>query len=109
MVVAQSPGCRCAAGAQDATHRCRACDQYSREHHEMIKRRRLWTSCVMSLIFFSLIVLRLGYLQIYCHAELSSRADRERARRETVAVSRGAILDRGGDMLAMSIEGGGCY
>lgn len=75
----------------------------------MIKSHRLWTTCVMTLIFFGLVITRLGYLQLYCHAALSERANREQARHVEDIRPRGSILDRHGFVLATSIRGGGCY
>jgi cell division protein FtsI (penicillin-binding protein 3) len=75
----------------------------------MIKTRRLWMTSFCSLSAFVLIVMRLGYLQLYCHASLSERADREHSRHIIQQASRGAILDRNGGMLAESIQGGACY
>ncbi|MFA5975574.1 MAG: penicillin-binding protein 2 [Elusimicrobiota bacterium] len=72
--------------------------------------RRLWVASVLSLAAFVLIVTRLGYLQLYCHAALLQRANREHARQHVDdRLPRGAILDRSGVVLAMSIQGGACY
>jgi cell division protein FtsI (penicillin-binding protein 3) len=71
--------------------------------------RRLRITCIVSLAGFILIVSRLGYLQIYCHASLTSRAEREHARKLVDQWPRGAILDRQGSVLAMSIQGGACF
>src|SRR5258706_5353298 len=64
-----------------------------------------------SLVFFAFVAARLGYLQIYCHAALQERVDREKSRayHVTDAAPRGAILDRSGGVLAMSIQGGACF
>ena len=61
-----------------------------------------------SLAAFLLVVGRLGYLQIYCHAELMQRAERERAHPQMDA-PRGTIFDRSGHVLALSIGGGSCF
>lgn len=74
----------------------------------MIPLHRLWAVCMLSLSVFLFVVGRLGYLQIYCHADLSRRAERERSR-GYVEVPRGAIFDRAGHVLAMSIGGGSCF
>src|SRR6266478_3526547 len=77
----------------------------------MIRTKRLWTTRFLSLFFFTLVAGRLGYLQLYCHADLQERVERERSRsrRTLEAQPRGAILDRTGTVLAMSIQGGACF
>lgn len=76
----------------------------------MIKASRLWTTCVLTLLFFTAVVSRLAYLQIYSHASLSRRAEKEQARRAMEDIQpRGSIIDRNGAVLAMSIRGGACY
>src|SRR5579871_1733757 len=77
----------------------------------MIRTKRLWTTTFLSLIFFAFVAGRLGYLQLYCHAALQERVDRERSRvqRMVDVEPRGAILDRTGAVLAMSIQGGACF
>ncbi len=77
----------------------------------MIRTRRMWLTRVLSLAFFVFIAARLGYLQIYCHAMLQEKVDREKTRtnRMSELSPRGAILDRGGYTLAMSIHGGACF
>lgn len=74
-----------------------------------MSKRRFWMARVASLAAFALIVTRLGYLQIYCHAALREKADRERSRRTFDSPARGAILDRNGAVLATSIQGGACF
>ncbi len=77
----------------------------------MIRAKRLWATTVLSLMFFGFVAGRLGYLQLYCHAALQERVDREQNRnhRNTDVEPRGAILDRTGAVLAMSIQGGACF
>jgi cell division protein FtsI (penicillin-binding protein 3) len=74
----------------------------------MIPLYRLWAICMASLIGFTLVVGRLAYLQIFRHSVLSERATREQSRhyQET---PRGAIFDRSGHVLAMTIGGGSCF
>jgi cell division protein FtsI (penicillin-binding protein 3) len=74
-----------------------------------ITSRRLWLMSVSSLGAFALVVTRLGYLQLYCHAALTERAQREHSRQVVEQIPRGAILDRAGGVLAMSIQGGACF
>src|SRR5262249_46170801 len=77
----------------------------------VIKRHRLWTTSFFSLIFLAVVGGRLGYLQIYCHAALQERVEREKSRafHAEDLDPRGAILDRNGAVLAMSIQGGACF
>jgi cell division protein FtsI (penicillin-binding protein 3) len=77
----------------------------------VIRARRLWTTTFLSLFFFVLVAGRIGYLQIYCHAALQERVDREQSRFRAGAdlPLRGSILDRTGAVLAMSIQGGACF
>jgi cell division protein FtsI (penicillin-binding protein 3) len=69
----------------------------------------LWAVRTVSLLLFGAIAARLGYLQIYCHAMLSERAIREHSADRTEGPPRGAVLDRAGRVLAMTIEGGSCF
>jgi cell division protein FtsI (penicillin-binding protein 3) len=74
----------------------------------MIPLHRLWSVCMLSLVIFGLVVTRLGYLQIYCHASLSEKAAKERVH-HAIEIPRGAIFDRSGHVLAMTITGGSCF
>ncbi len=74
----------------------------------MIPLHRLWSVCMGSLLVFTLVVGRLGYLQIYRHASLLQRAEKEHTL-HYVEIPRGAIFDRAGHVLAMSIGGGSCF
>jgi cell division protein FtsI (penicillin-binding protein 3) len=48
---------------------------------------------------------RLVYLQVFQHAELTARADRQQLREIKPAAKRGEILDRNGRVLAFSVDG----
>ena len=61
----------------------------------MIKTDRLWKVGAMTLLLFVFVVARLGYLQIYCHADLYQRAERESVH-QVIDHPRGAIR-RGAD------------
>lgn len=74
----------------------------------MINTGRLWKVCAATLALFLGVLARLCYLQIYCHDQLSQRALRESAPRG-IELSRGAILDRSGRILAVSLEGESCF
>ena len=77
----------------------------------MIHAKRLWFTSFLSLICFAFVAARLSYLQLYCHAALQERVDREKGHgRSLVSLDpRGAILDRSGAVLVMSIQGGACF
>src|SRR4051812_8344297 len=77
----------------------------------MIRAHRLWATTFLSLLFFSFVAARLSYLQIYCHAALQERVNREQSRMQNAGdlPPRGAILDRAGSVLALSIQGGACF
>src|SRR5579863_8328169 len=77
----------------------------------MIQSYRLSMTTFLSLVFFVFVAGRLGYLQLYCHAALQERVNREESRfmGSTDVVPRGSILDRSGAVLALSIQGGACY
>src|SRR5437867_299827 len=74
----------------------------------MISVHRMWTMCMASLAIFLLVVGRLSYLQIYCHTALTQKAEHQRAR-HLEDTPRGAIFDRAGHVLAVSIGGGSCF
>ncbi len=77
----------------------------------MIKSTRLWTTTFLSVVFFAFVAARLSYLQLYCHDAFQERVDREksRANRFPETAPRGAIVDRSGALLALSIQGGACF
>jgi len=75
----------------------------------MIRKSRFRFVCFMSMFSFVAIIARLGWLQVVQHEELCARADRQQARRQPAMQARGAIYDRQGATLAMSIQGGNCY
>ena len=58
---------------------------------------------------FLVVTLRLGYLQIWCHQELSLRAENQSSRWVREAPRRAPIRDRNGDVLADSVRVASCY
>ena len=52
---------------------------------------------------------RLVYLQIYSHADLVARAERQQLRTQSVPAKRGDILDRRGHVLATSVDADTVY
>lgn len=75
----------------------------------MIRKRRFSLAAFLTVAFFSAIVVRLADLQVIQYERLSARAERARSRNTVDWEPRGMILDRSGAVLAMSIQGGGCY
>ncbi len=63
----------------------------------------------ITLLLFSGILVRLAYLQLYCASDLAARAKQSHHRHQIDQDPRGAILDRHGAVLAVSIEGGACF
>ena len=58
---------------------------------------------------FLVVLARLGYLQIWCHQNLSLRADGQANRWVREAPRRAPIRDRNGDVLADSVRVASCY
>ncbi len=58
---------------------------------------------------FLVVMVRLGYLQIWCHQSLSLRADGQANRWVREAPRRAPIRDRNGDVLADSVRVASCY
>jgi cell division protein FtsI (penicillin-binding protein 3) len=58
---------------------------------------------------FVVVAARLGYLQIWCHHDLSRRADGQSSRWVREAPRRAPIRDRNGDVLADSVRVASCY
>src|SRR5258708_39213260 len=64
---------------------------------------RLLIVAGMGLICMTAVFGRLGYLQLYCHREYLTRAQRQQQRVIEITPKRGAIYDRNMHPLAMSI------
>lgn len=69
----------------------------------MVIRWRFYTVVVAVGILLSLLVLRTAYLQVIAPDRLTYEGDRRSLRTETTRVSRGLILDRNGEELAVSV------
>jgi cell division protein FtsI (penicillin-binding protein 3) len=65
--------------------------------------RRLRVLARVTLAWALVIALRLGYLQLYLHDEFERAAWQQQTQEKEVRALRGAILDRNGEKLAMSI------
>ncbi len=63
---------------------------------------------ILSLCFF-IVLLRLGYIQLWCHEELSARVNHQSNRWIRQAPCRGPILDRHGETLAESVRVASCF
>ncbi len=68
-------------------------------------RARLWGVGVVLLVLLGALWGRAYYIQIVRGPDLAALAGRQYAAKETVTGSRGRILDRNGNILALSVEG----
>ncbi|HKT47518.1 MAG TPA: penicillin-binding transpeptidase domain-containing protein [Candidatus Acidoferrales bacterium] len=57
----------------------------------------------LAVLWMGLVFARLAYLQLFCHAEYMARAQRQQQRTVEITPKRGAIYDRNGNTLAMSV------
>jgi cell division protein FtsI (penicillin-binding protein 3) len=67
-------------------------------------KRRLATAFGVLLLWAVAIEVRLIYLQVFRHADLSARAERQQSRTVAAPAKRGDILDRHGHILAYSVD-----
>jgi cell division protein FtsI (penicillin-binding protein 3) len=72
-------------------------------------RRRLAVAAAAFLLWSVTIEARLVYLQVYRHADLAARAERQQSRTVQSSAKRGDILDRRGRMLAYSVDADSIY
>ena len=72
-------------------------------------RHRLAVAAAAFLLWSVGIEARLVYLQVYRHADLSARAERQQSRTVQVAAKRGEIVDRRGRVLAYSVDADSIY
>ena len=72
-------------------------------------RQRVAVVAVTTAAWVACIEVRLVYLQIFRHADLVARADRQQMRTQTVPPKRGDILDRRGRVLATSVDADSIY
>ena len=72
-------------------------------------RQRLTVAVCLLLAWSAAIEARLVYLQIFRHADLTARADRQQSRTIESPAKRGEILDRNGRILARSIDADTIY
>jgi cell division protein FtsI (penicillin-binding protein 3) len=72
-------------------------------------KRRLAVAAGAFLLWSVAIEARLVYLQVLRHAELSSRAERQQSRTIEAPAKRGELLDRGGRVLAYSVDADTIY
>jgi cell division protein FtsI (penicillin-binding protein 3) len=71
--------------------------------------RRIGAVAVLLTLWVAGIEARLVYLQIFDHADLVARAERQQMRTQTVPPKRGDILDRRGRVLATSVDADSIY
>ncbi|MBI1874913.1 MAG: transpeptidase family protein [Acidobacteria bacterium] len=72
-------------------------------------RMRVGLAAVALAIWAGAVEAKLVYLQIYRHADLRARAERQQGRTFTVPAKRGEILDREGRVLAYSVDADSIY
>ena len=68
--------------------------------------RRIATTASIFLSVFVIALIRTFYLCVVQSPELRARAARQHVRRVTVQAERGAIVDRNGEFLAMTVGSG---
>src|SRR6185503_3369968 len=66
--------------------------------------RRIGAAAIALTVWVGAIEARLIYLQIFDHADLVARAERQQMRTQPVPPKRGDILDRRGRVLATSVD-----
>ncbi len=71
--------------------------------------RRIGVAAIALTVWVGAIEARLIYLQIFDHADLVARAERQQMRTQTVPPKRGDILDRRGRVLATSVDADSIY
>lgn len=74
-----------------------------------IVRKRIAIVFLGIVVFCGLLWLRLGYLQVVRHPWLEAEAMRQRYRSHQLVPDRGAVLDRHGQPLAVTVYGFGAY
>ena len=72
-------------------------------------KRRLVLAAALFVLWSGAIEARLVYLQVYRHADLIARAERQQLRTVAAAAKRGDILDRRGHVLAYSVDADSIY
>ena len=72
-------------------------------------KRRLAVAAAVLLAWTAAIEARLVYLQVTRHADLAARAERQQMRTIEAPAKRGEILDRGGRVLAFSVDAESIY
>ena len=72
-------------------------------------KRRLMTVVVVLAAWSAGIEARLVYLQVVCYTDLAARAERQQLRTVKTTANRGDILDRGGRVLAYSVDADSIY
>ena len=72
-------------------------------------KRRLVFAAALFVLWSGAIEARLVYLQVYRHADLIARAERQQLRTVAAAAKRGDILDRRGHVLAYSVDADSIY
>ena len=83
-------------------------DKTGNDWRATLKQRLTVAFCVL-LAWSAVIEARLVYLQVFRHADLTARADRQQSRTIPSPAKRGEILDRNGRILARSVDADTIY
>ncbi len=83
-------------------------DKSGNDWRTTLKQRVTVALCVL-LAWSAAIEARLVYLQVFRHADLTARADRQQSRTIAAPAKRGEILDRSGRILARSVDADTIY
>jgi cell division protein FtsI (penicillin-binding protein 3) len=83
-------------------------DKSGNDWRATLKQRLTVAFCVL-LAWSAAIEARLVYLQVFRHADLTARADRQQSRTIPAPAKRGEILDRNGRILARSVDADTIY
>jgi cell division protein FtsI (penicillin-binding protein 3) len=83
-------------------------DKSGNDWRTTLKKRVTVAFCVL-LAWSAAIEARLVYLQVFRHADLAARADRQQSRTIAAPAKRGEILDRSGRILARSVDADTIY
>src|SRR5438105_2006354 len=76
---------------------------------DQARQRELWKSLGIAVFLVAAFEVRLVYLQVFQHADLVARAERQQLRTIPAPSKRGDILDRRGRVLATSVDADSIY
>lgn len=70
----------------------------------MMMRKRAYSTLILALLFFTLLIVRLAYVQLVQGDELGDKAEQSWRREVPYRAKRGEIVDRNGDRLAYNVS-----